>query len=193
MILPGNVIAEYVEQGLITIEPPLDRRQLRPCGFRVHLADAVLIGKPNQRVDLSCVHVKEPEYEEKDLQKEPLLMRPGSFALGSTVESIKTAPSLVCRVDGRSTLARLGLMVHCTATLMDSIHVEARAVVLELANVGPFELVLPRGIGIGMVSFETLAGETDLSLEQSQYKGQRGTVPPNLSFPTPKLEQGPHK
>jgi dCTP deaminase len=185
MILPGQVIAEYAEQGLIGVRPRFDKQQVRPCGLRVHLSPQVLIAKPGQRVDLRGTS-PEPQYDEFDLNSAPLVIPPGGFALGSTMESFKVSPSLVCWLDGRSTLARLGLLIHATASLMDGIHAEFRNIVVELANVGPFELVLPPGLAIGMVIFSTLAGEADLAFEQSQYRGQQGTIPPNLGFAIPK-------
>jgi dCTP deaminase len=190
MILPGQVIAEYVGQGLITVRPHFDRHQIRPCGLRVHLSPHVLVAKPGQRLDLTAKVPQEPQYDEIDLTNAPLIMKPGAFVLGSTIESFQVCPSLVCWLDGRSTLARLGLMVHASASLMDGIHAEARNIVLELANIGPFELVLPPQLAIGMVIFSTLAGEVELAFEQTQYQGQRGTIPPNLGFATPPYEKG---
>src|SRR5882724_6558192 len=107
MILPGQVISEYAEQGLISVRPRFDPRQTRPCGLRVHLSPQVLIAKAGQRVDLSAEIPQEPQYDEVDLNAKPLVMQPGGFALGSTIESFKVNPSLVCWLDGRSTLARL--------------------------------------------------------------------------------------
>lgn len=186
MILPGDVISEYVQHGLISILPHFDSRQLRPFGLRVHLADHLLVALPGQRVDLSSERPPRPLYTEHDLSSEPLVLPPRGFALGSTIESFRLDPTLMCRLDGRSTIARLGLLIHCTAEIIDSNHGEHRSIVVELANVGPFEIVIPRTLGIGMVTFERVVGEASLALEQDQYKGQTRVAPPNLAFEIPR-------
>lgn len=185
MILPGHVVQQYVEQGMIAIKPAFDARQLRPFGLRVHLSAHVLVPDSGQRVDLSRPREAALTYREHDLRLEPLVLRPGGFALGSTVELFRLHPSLMCRLEGRSTLARLGLLAHCASGVVDSNHREHRSVVLELANVGPFEISIPLGIGIGMATFERVAGEAEEQLDQVQYDGQRTAVPANLSFEVP--------
>jgi dCTP deaminase len=188
VIIPGHTIREYVENGLIEIAPHLDLNQIRPCGLRVHLSPSILVAKPNQRIDLTHgAATSDPEYSELDISGKPFVLKPGGFALGSTTEMIRLSPSIICRLDGRSTLARLGLLIHCTSNVIDGVHSEYRSIVLELANVGPFELVLSGGIAIGMAVFETIAGDASVEFEQAQYRGQSGTVPPNLTFVTPRL------
>jgi len=81
-------------------------------------------------------------------------MKPGDFVLGSTVESLRLHPTLACRLDGRSTLARLGLLVHCTSETIDSIHQAHRSIVLEIANVGPFQITMPFSYAIGWWSLK---------------------------------------
>lgn len=186
MILPGHVVQQYVEQGMISIDPVFDARQLRPFGLRVHLGPIVLIPDPGQRVDLSRPRESRVTYRNHDLRVESLVLRPGGFALGSTVELFQLHPSLMCRLEGRSTLARLGLLAHCASGVVDSNHREHRSVVLELANVGPFEIVIPFGIGIGMATFERVAGEAEEQFDQTQYEGQLSAVPPNLEFELPR-------
>lgn len=190
MILPGHIIKEYVDQGLISIEPAFDPQQLRPFGLRVHLAPDVLVARSGQQVDLASEGADPPLFDEIDLRKGPLVLRRGEFVLASTIEAFRLSPSLICKLDGRSTIARIGLMVHCTAAVIDSNHGEHRSIVLELANIGPFEISLPSGIGIAMATFEQVVGEAQLSLEQEQYRGQRGAVPPNLSFKVPRYAGG---
>jgi dCTP deaminase len=186
LILPGPVIREFIEHGLISIEPAFDPNQLRPFGLRVHLAPDLLIAEEGQTVDLSLAECHTPRFLEEDLRNGPLCLAPGGFVIASTVETFRIARTLVCRLDGRSTLARLGLLVHCSASVVDGNHGEHRSIVLELANVGPFNVVLPGGIGIAMATFEQVLGEAEPSLEQDQYRGQRGAVPPNLGFKIPR-------
>jgi dCTP deaminase len=189
VILTSDTIKKFVEDGQISIRPRFDEKQLRPLGLRVHIGESVLIPDTNQIVDLSAAKPKEPTFQRLDLRASPLVMKPGDFALASTVESLKIHQTLACRLDGRSTLARLGLLVHCTSETIDSIHQDFRSIVLEIANVGPFELTIqltiPYSYGIGMIVFETLSAPVDLSLEQDQYKDQTVVTPPNLGFEMP--------
>ena len=182
MILPGDVIKEYVEQGLISVLPEFDDNQLRPFGLRVHLGDRLLVPKPDQVVDLRKCGLNELEYTTHMIRHTPFVLHPGSFVLGATIESFKISPTLMLRLDGRSTLARLGLMVHCTSSVIDGNHLEHRAIVVELKNLGPFQILISAGIGIGMVTFERVVGEASLRLEQTQYKGQSNVTPANLRF-----------
>jgi deoxycytidine triphosphate deaminase len=185
MILPGHVIQQYVEQGMISVQPLFDERQLRAFGLRVHLGPTLLIPDQGQQVDLGSPHVKAPSYSEHDLRSGPYVLKRGEFVIASTVELFQLHPSLLCRMEGRSTLSRLGLLAHCASGVVDNNHREHRSVVLELANIGAFEIVLPFGIGIGMATFERVAGEAEARFDQNQYEGQTGSTPANLDFKVP--------
>lgn len=188
MILTSETIKKCVEEGRISVKPRFDEKQLRPLGLRVHIGETVLIPDANQSLDLSAKSQGEMSYREHDLRASPLVMKPGDFALASTVESLRLHPTLACRLDGRSTLARLGLLIHCTSETIDSIHQAHRSIVLEIANVGPFQITMPFSYAIGMVVFETLSSPVDVSLEQDQYEGQTAVTPPNLDFEVPGYE-----
>lgn len=126
-----------------------------------------------------------PAFESVEIGTTGLVLPPGGFALGSTVERIRLDRTLMCRLDGRSTLARLGLLVHCTAQTIDGLYQSHASVVLELANVGPFSLRLPYLCAIGILQFERVSGRVSRATEQSQYLHQSSTLPPDLSFATP--------
>jgi dCTP deaminase len=136
-------------------------------------------------VDLSAEADGDALYRPEDIENSPLVLRPGEFVLGATVESVKVHPSLACRLDGRSTLARLGLMIHCTADTIDNNHGEHRAIVLELKNIGDFTVKIPYMYGIGMLAFLNVSAPVDPSEEQDQYAGQIGVAGPNLRFRAP--------
>lgn len=184
MILSDTSIAQYIENELISMKPFFDPKQLRPVGIRVHLNHDILIPTPNQTIDLTNSKVKAPVYQKVDLKTQPLVLNPRSFVLGSTIESFKVDSTLICRLDGRSTLARLGLIVHCTATVIDSIHTEYRSVVLEIANLGNSTVIIPNEYPIGMLTFEKTSSPMSGFSVQNQYQGQMGTTSPNLDFST---------
>jgi dCTP deaminase len=190
VILSGTAIAEYVENGLIDILPLFDPMQLRPCGLRVHLSGDLLIPRAGQCVDLSGEAGCDPQYDLVDAS-DGYTMLPGGFVLASTIERFKLHTSLLCRLDGRSTVARLGVAIHATSSTIDGVHLEPRSIVLEMSNVGPLSVRIKRGHPIGMVTFECVAGNVAVEFEQKQYGGQTGTLPPNLTFAAPPLRELP--
>ena len=109
----------------------------------------------------------------------PFILHPGEFVLGSTLERITLADDLVARLEGKSSLGRLGLLIHSTAGFIDpgwDGHVT-----LELSNVANLPITIYYGMKIGQVSFMQMTepaavpyGSTSLG---SKYKGQRGPTP----------------
>ncbi len=191
MILSNTAILQCAKDDLISVKPHFDARHVRPFGLRVHLGDDILVPRPHQSVDLSKRDGPGPIYDRISIKSSQLILRPGDFVLASTVESFKLHTGLICRLDGRSTLARLGTMIHCTSQAIDGTHRYHRSIVLELANIGPFEISIPHRHAIGMVVFEQVSDYVDPSAEQDQYDNQSAVLPPNLTFATPEwLEPG---
>ncbi|MFF0491685.1 hypothetical protein ACFYTQ_21880 [Nocardia sp. NPDC004068] len=184
MILSKPTIIEYLDKGLISMLPPVNAESVRPFGIRVHLSDEIL--RPRSTVvDLSTPTDPDDLYRRESIVKSPLVLKPGEFALGATIEAFKVDPGLACKLDGRSTLARLGLMVHCTADTIDNNNRAHRVVVLELKNISSFTMKIPFGYGVGMLTFFHATEPVDIEDEQSQYAGQRKVTGPNLKFPPP--------
>src|SRR4051812_4786925 len=182
MILSSTEIQEAVVAGRISVRPGFDEAQLRPFGIRVHLGAEILVPVFPQVIDLSG------DWESQTVgydtrTGEPLFaLESGKLVIGSTVESFRVASDLVCRLDGRSTLARLGVLVHCTAAVIDGNHSEHRSIVLEIVNLGPSRILIPTGYPVGMVMFERSGRPSAPGLEQAQYSGQRGALGANLRF-----------
>ncbi|AAM67671.1 dCTP deaminase [Buchnera aphidicola] len=114
-------------------------------------------------------------------KKEPFFLKPGALALFSTLENITLPNNLVGWLDGRSSLARLGLMVHVTSHRIDpGWHGN---IVLEFFNAGKLTLVLTPGIKIAALSFELLSKPVLRpynSRNESKYKRQNGVVPSRI-------------
>lgn len=179
MILSDQTIERYVKEERIRILPALDLSNIRPAGIRVHLGRDLLI-PPSQGV-LDIDSSEDLEYRKINIDDENYVLQRDSFALGATAESIFADRGLVCHLEGRSTIARLGLMVHCTSGIIDGIHEEPRAIVLELKNIGTFDLRLRSGLAIGMLVFSELSSPIR-QRAQRQYEGQSSVAPPNLKF-----------
>ena len=106
-------------------------------------------------------------------------LKPGQFILGSTFEKFQVPRNIVCHVDGRSTVARIGLAIHCASGIIDGNFEEARTIVLEIKNQGPFDIVLRHRTALAMLSFTQLSTDIEQAT-QKQYKGQESVVAPNL-------------
>jgi dCTP deaminase len=124
-------------------------------------------------------------FEKRKIVDNAYRLRPGDFVLASTLELFQVSPEISCRLDGRSTLARMGIMIHCSSDTIDNNHSEHRSVVLEIKNIGPFDVGLQFGTAIAMLTFQEMSEAVDPSEEQQQYSGQIGVTGPNLTFPVP--------
>lgn len=110
------------------------------------------------------------------------VLHPGELALGATLESISLPDDLVGWLDGRSSLARLGLMVHVTAHRIDPGW--SGNIVLEFFNSGKLPLALRPGMSIGAMSFETLSGPAERPYRQrsdAKYRDQSGPLASRIS------------
>jgi dCTP deaminase len=110
---------------------------------------------------------------------EPFILHPGEFVLGSTYETVTLPDDIAARLEGKSSLGRLGLLTHSTAGFIDpgfSGHVT-----LELANVATLPIKLYPGMKIGQLCFFRLSSPTDNPYGSakygSRYQGQRGPTP----------------
>ena len=178
MMLADRDIKRAISDGRIRVLPAPEATDFRPTGVRLHLAKEILVPLPAARaIDLSSAEI--PPYERRILPPEGIIIGRGAFLLGSSLERVSTASDLVCLIDGRSTLARLGLMVHCASTTFDHTQDEFRSVTFELANVGPFDLRLQAGMAVGLLSFVQLSGPVE-QLPNIQYRAQTGPTAPVL-------------
>jgi dCTP deaminase len=182
MFLSHQTIEQCIDNGTIIIGPEFDKKNIRPVGIRLHLGKKLLIPEPNQLVDLE--HPTELQYKEINLTKENCFLNPGEFILGATYETIQTAPTILAILDGRSTIARLGLTTHITAAIIDGTFEAPHAATLEIKNVGNFRIKLTYKYPIAMMVFAELKDPVTQK-QQSQYRKTTDTVaPPNLQFNT---------
>jgi len=179
MILSDKTIKEYIATGKITIFPEFDLANVRPAGIRLHLGDEILIPIDGQTVDLDSN--KDIKFERVSIINNGFTLKPGQFVLGTTFERFQVPRNIVGHVDGRSTVARIGLAIHCTSGIIDGNFEEARSIVLELKNQGPFDVVLRHKTALAMLSLTQLSSEIQQAA-QEQYKGQQGAVAPNLQL-----------
>jgi len=180
MFLSHQTIERYIEEGKIVIQPEFDKKDIRPVGVRLHLAKDLLVPEPGQAVELTG-EGQDLKYREVDLTKEEFVLEPGQFVLGATYELIQTPQDILAILDGRSTLARIGLTVHISACLAYGTLEAPHSVVLEMKNVGNFNIKLKFKDPVAMMAFAQLT-DPITKKGQTRYAGQLKVTPPNLKF-----------
>jgi dCTP deaminase len=118
-----------------------------------------------------------------DVGEEPLILHPGEFVLGSTTEKVTLPDDLVARLEGKSSLGRLGLLIHSTAGFVDAGW--DGHLTLELSNVANLPITVYPGMKIGQISFLQMTTPADHPYGseglKSKYQGQRGPTPSRYS------------
>ena len=179
MVLSDRTIRRLLEERRIGIDP-YDESLLQPSSVDVRV-DRFFRVFHNARYPF--IDVKEPQEELTELVEvgddQPFILHPGEFVLGSTLERIQLPDDLVARLEGKSSLGRLGLLIHSTAGFVDpgwDGHVT-----LELSNVANLPITIYYGMKIGQLSFVQLSepAERPYGSEElgSKYQGQRGPTP----------------
>ena len=179
MLLSDRDILAEIDAGRITMEP-FDAAMVQPASIDVRL-DRYFRVFENHRYP----HI-DPAEAQNDLTREvqaegeePFILHPGEFVLGSTYEVVSLPEDVAARVEGKSSLGRLGLLTHATAGFVDpgfSGHVT-----LELANVATLPIKLYPGMKIGQFCFFRMTSASDHPYGSekygSRYQGQRGPTP----------------
>jgi dCTP deaminase len=179
MVLSDRTIARLLGERRIVIDP-YDESLLQPSSVDVRV-DRFFRVFHNARYPY--IDVREPQEDLTELveldDERPFILHPGEFVLGSTLERIVLPDDVVARLDGKSSLGRLGLLIHSTAGFIDpgwDGHVT-----LELSNVANLPITIYTGMKIGQVSFVqmTEAAEKPYGTGElgSKYQGQMGPTP----------------
>ncbi len=176
MVLSDRSIAEALASGRLIIEP-IAEDALQPASVDIRLDRHFRVFRNHRR---SYIDVREPVEDLTEVETveddEAFVLHPGEFVLGSTLERVKLPDTLVSRVEGKSSLGRLGLLVHATAGYVDpgwDGHLT-----MELSNVSKLPIKLYYGMKIGQLSFLELTTPADRPYGspglRSKYQGQTG-------------------
>jgi dCTP deaminase len=179
MILSDRDIRAAVKEGRIGIEP-FDFADVQPSSVDLHV-DRFFRTFHNARHPY--IDVKKPMDDLTELVEvapdEAFILHPGEFVLGSTGELVRLPHDLVARLEGKSSLGRLGLLIHSTAGYVDP-GFEGH-LTLELSNVANLPITIYPGMKIGQISFFKLTSEAENPYGSgaigSKYQGQRGPTP----------------
>jgi len=163
MILSDGDIKKFIAEGKIKVNPqPNYEEQLGACSLDLHLGNVFKTFKPTQYpfLDLKRKLNFEEFMEEIVVEKDsPFIMQPKEFVLAVTEEEFTLPIDIMARLDGRSSLGRLGLVVHSTAARFDP-GWDGKAV-LELGNLGLMPIVLYSGMRVCTLVFETLSSPSE--------------------------------
>ena len=176
MVLSDRTIRRLLAEGRIGIAP-YEPELMQPSSLDVRVDRYFRVFR-NSRYPY--IDVKSEQEELTELveveEDEAFILHPGEFVLGSTLERVTLPDDLVARLEGKSSLGRLGLLIHSTAGFIDpgwDGHVT-----LELSNVANLPITIYPGMKIGQVSFMQMTepATTPYGSEAigSKYKGQRG-------------------
>ncbi len=173
-VLSDRDIRAAMQAGRVRIDP-YDSSCLQPSSVDLHL-DADFRVFRNNRYPYIDVRASQPDLTEPVTiaEDEPFILHPNEFVLGQTLEWVELPDDLVARIEGKSSLGRLGLLIHSTAGYVDPGW--KGNLTLELSNVANLPIALYRGMKIGQISFFMMSSAVERpygSLELgSKYQGQ---------------------
>jgi dCTP deaminase len=182
MVLSDRSIRLEMAAGRIVIEP-FDAESVQPSSVDLRLGDDFQVFR-NTRYPYIDPALEQVGLTEgvKGSAEEPFVLHPGEFVLGTTVEWIEIPDDIVGRLEGKSSLGRLGLLIHSTAGYVDP-GWKGR-LTLELSNVANLPIVLTPGMRIGQISFSRMTTPVDRPYGdpslRSRYQGQGVATPSRM-------------
>ncbi|MSQ26509.1 MAG: dCTP deaminase [Dehalococcoidia bacterium] len=159
MVLSDRTIKELIRAGSIGIEP-FDEKMVQPASVDVHLDNKMLVFRNHSRPFIDVREDMGGLTEMVEFEGDtPFVLHPGEFVLGSTLEHISIPNDLVARLEGKSSLGRIGLLIHSTAGYVDPGW--RGHLTLELSNVANLPIQLYHKMKIGQLSFLQLSTPVD--------------------------------
>jgi dCTP deaminase len=173
-VLSDRDIRASIEAGQVVIRP-YDPADLQPSSVDLHLDHSFRVFRNNR---YPFIDVRKPQPDLTELvtigDDEPFILHPGEFVLGQTLEWVELPNDLVSRLEGKSSLGRLGLLIHSTAGYVDPGW--KGNLTLELSNVANLPIALYFGMKIGQISFFRMSSPVDRPYGSpslgSKYQGQ---------------------
>jgi len=176
MILSRKDILTAIKENKITIDP-YNQENVGPCSVDLHLSSKFSVFKHGQPVRLSAS--LENHTHDVDTKGNPFFLSPGHFVLASTLEKISISKTLAASLEGRSYVARLGVLVHGAGLVNPGTGlIKPTTLTLEIHTSVP--VYLNPGMGIIQIIFHQLSSESDIGYderEQSRYIGLDGPRP----------------
>jgi len=186
VILSDRDLQARLERGDITIEPLLDRvAQMQPASVDLRLGYEFHTFNHTQQALIDPVDVStfaELTSMVRLNEGERFIVHPGEFVLATTLEWVAVPTDLVARLEGRSSIGRLGIVIHSTAGFIDPGY--EGTITLEISNLGHIAVALYPGMRICQVTFEELSSPVSrpygVHSRESKYQRQRTTTVSHL-------------
>jgi dCTP deaminase len=184
VILSDRDIRERLKRGDLLIEPLEDPElQIQPASIDLRLHHSFVVLRASQLPCLDPRDIPADATERIDVTGgEAFVLHPGDFVLGSTVERVRIPADLVARVEGRSSLGRLAIVVHATAGFIDP-GFEGQ-ITLELSNLGRTAVKLYPGMRVSQIVLHEMKSPAERpygSARGSKYQGQSGPIASRIS------------
>jgi len=191
MFLSDADIVKYLESGIIKVFPQFQHSDLRQCDLRVHLSNEIyelsetdiVIDLRDEKLSESVIRdtlYRKVSFNESADGRIGYVLSPNKSVIASTVESFVLPNNMFILLDGRSTLARLGITIHISASIIDSLNLQKpKRITLEIFNLGKHKIMLYNTMPIGMVLFGVLSSDS-VSKPSEHYTGEQ--VLPNLKY-----------
>jgi dCTP deaminase len=179
VVLSDRSLKDELAAARIVIDP-FDPINLQPASIDVHLGDGFRVFQ-NSRYPFIDPNIRQPELTELIMASVavPFVLHPGEFVLGTTLEKVTLPDNILGRLEGKSTLGRIGLLIHSTAGYVDPGW--TGHLTLELSNVANLPILLTPGMKIGQIAFEQLTTPVDRPYGHpelgSHYQNQVGPTP----------------
>jgi len=184
MILSDRDIRRALTEGRIKIEPMPDlATQLGSVSIDFRLGRTFMVFEHSRH---SFIDPRQPRSIGEAMRTiaveadEPFIMQPGDFALASTVESLELPDNLLGRLEGRSSIARLGITVHSTAAVFEPGWVGTAT--MELSNLGRMAVALYPEMRICSFSFEQVSSSVDVPYRAKRNNKYAGQITPRASL-----------
>lgn len=184
MILSDRDIRVALAEGRIKIDPAPDlEAQLGSVSVDFRLGQTFMVFEHSRH---SFIDPRQPRSIGEAMRTievaadEPFIMQPGDFALASTVETLELPDDLLGRLEGRSSIARLGITVHSTAAVFEPGWIGTAT--MELSNLGRMAVALHPGMRICAFSFEQVSSPVLVPYRLKQHAKYVGQVSPRASL-----------
>jgi dCTP deaminase len=178
VVCSDRTIRRLLEEGRIGVDP-YDESLMQPSSLDVRVDKYFRVFRNSRYPFIDVKQEQEELTELVEIDEEAFILHPGEFVLGSTLERVRLPDDLVARLEGKSSLGRLGLLIHSTAGFIDpgwDGHVT-----LELSNVANLPITIYHRMKIGQLSFVQLTEPAETPYGSgalgSKYQGQQGPTP----------------
>lgn len=187
MILNDEKIKEYLKSGKIIITPGPKNIQIQPASVDLRLSDELVVMKTSPlpydtaNNDKNTTSTEDMYHTRKFSNDDPLILKPREFVLTQTLEYVEIPDDLLGRVEGRSSLGRLGVAVHITAGFIDPGF--KGNITLEMVNLGHVPIVLYPNQRVCQIVFEELNAPAKVPYGvrgRNKYQGQKSPQPSRI-------------